>query len=367
MSFALQDLWHHLQRRLFPLRLDELGELGEKDHQFVKVVSRLPLGRLLDRYDWTGIGRPPPERTWILHAFLAKSVYGLPTPEALVEMLKVHTTLRRLCGWAGAGERPHPAPFSRAFTQFAADERPQRIHEKMIRTHCGDKRVGQVSRASTAIEARARPAPKSKAEPTGVQPSRKRGRPTKGEVRPPTPPGKLAAQVDRSLAEHLAALPRQGDIGCKTNSQGPTDWWIGFKLHLDPRDGDSPVRPLLTSASRHDVLGAIPLAQRTAQRVRSLDDLRDAAYEAVPVHEFCRRLGHVPIIDQNAQRQHERPLDPAQQQRFHERTSSARVNGRLKDEFGGQTVRVRGAGQVMAHLMDGVIVIAALGIWARLC
>jgi hypothetical protein len=173
--------------------------------------------------------------------------------------------------------------------------------------------------------------------------------------------------VDRSLAENLAALPRQCDIGCKTNSQGHTDWWIGYQLPLDPIDGDIPVSPLLTSASMHDVLGAIPLAQMTAQRVRSLYDLMDAAYDAAPVHEFSRRLGHVPIIDQNAQRQHERPLDPAQQQRFHERSSSERVNGRLKDEFGGQTVRVRGAVKVMAHLMYGVIVIAALGIWARLC
>jgi hypothetical protein len=86
---------------LFPLLLDELGGLGEKDHQFVKVVSLLPLGRLLGRYDWTGIGRPPHERTWLLHAFIAKSVYGLPTTEALVALLKVNPTLRRLCGWEG--------------------------------------------------------------------------------------------------------------------------------------------------------------------------------------------------------------------------------------------------------------------------
>jgi hypothetical protein len=32
-----------------------------------------------------------------------------------------------------------------------------------------------------------------------------------------------------------------------------------------------------------------------------------------------------------------------------------RVNARLKDEFGGRTVRVRGAAKVMAHLMFGVL------------
>ena len=53
--------------------------------------------------------------------------------------------------------------------------------------------------------------------------------------------------------------------------------------------------------------------------------------------------------------------------KFNQRTSSERVNRRLKDEFGGQTVRVGGAGNVMAHLMFGVIAIAALGIGGRLC
>jgi len=34
-----------------------------------------------------------------------------------------------------------------------------------------------------------------------------------------------------------------------------------------------------------------------------------------------------------------------------------RVNGRLKDEFGGRSIRVRGAAKVMAHLMFGVLVL----------
>jgi hypothetical protein len=34
---------------------------------------------------------------------------------------------------------------------------------------------------------------------------------------------------------------------------------------------------------------------------------------------------------------------------------SERVNGRLKDEFGGRTTRVRGASKVMAHWMFGIL------------
>jgi hypothetical protein len=74
----------------------------------------------------------------------------------------------------------------------------------------------------------------------------------------------------------------------------------------------------------------------------------------------------VPIIEP-VQRGDWVPLDPAQRRRFGERSASERVNGRLKDEFGGRTVRVRGGGKIMAHLMFGILVITALGIWSRLC
>ena len=36
-----------------------------------------------------------------------------------------------------------------------------------------------------------------------------------------------------------------------------------------------------------------------------------------------------------------------------------RANARLKDEFGGRSVRVRGAVKVMAHLMFGVLALTA--------
>ena len=41
------------------------------------------------------------------------------------------------------------------------------------------------------------------------------------------------------------------------------------------------------------------------------------------------------------------------------RSGSERVNGRLKDEFGGRHVRVRGYVKVLAHLMFGMTVLTA--------
>ena len=50
-----------------------------------------------------------------------------------------------------------------------------------------------------------------------------------------------------------------------------------------------------------------------------------------------------------------REMTPAEEDRFRERTMVERVNARLKDEFGGRQIRVRGASKVMAHLMFGLI------------
>ena len=158
----------------------------------------------------------------------------------------------------------------------------------------------------------------------------------------------------------LQDLPRQCDLGVKKNSQGAQHYWRGYKLHLDVIDGDIPISAILTSASMHDSQVAIPLMQMTAQRVTSLYELMDAAYDAQGIRDYACGLGHVPIIEPK-QRGDWKPLDEAQRRRFAERSASERVNGRLKDCFGGRTVRVRGATKVMCHLMFGVIIVAALG------
>jgi len=49
----------------------------------------------------------------------------------------------------------------------------------------------------------------------------------------------------------------------------------------------------------------------------------------------------------------------AEQVRYNERTAGERVNGRLKDEFGGRHVRVRGAAKVMCHCMFAVLALTA--------
>jgi hypothetical protein len=49
----------------------------------------------------------------------------------------------------------------------------------------------------------------------------------------------------------------------------------------------------------------------------------------------------------------------AEDERYHQRTTVERVNARLKDEFGGRMVRVRGHAKMMCHLMFGIMALAA--------
>ena len=129
--------------------------------------------------------------------------------------------------------------------------------------------------------------------------------------------------------------------------------------------GGIPISAALTSASVHDSQVAIPLAVMTAARVQSLYDLMDSAYDAKEIREHSRSLGHVPIIDINPRGNEELKREARAQRsighvtperrRFRERSTVERVNGRLKDEFGGRYVRVRGHSKVYCHLMFGIL------------
>ena len=129
----------------------------------------------------------------------------------------------------------------------------------------------------------------------------------------------------------------------------------------------------MTSASTHDSQVAIPLGTLTAGRVENLYDLMDAAYDSIEIRAHSILLGHKPIIDVNPRRSVDMQealrrekkarrtlgLFFPEERRYVVRSGSERVNGRLKDEFGGRHVRVRGYDKVLAHLMFGMTVLTA--------
>jgi len=360
---TLLGIWNTIQAQLFPSLEQELDPLSKKEREFIQVVSLLDLPKYMKEYRWHGFGRKKKSRISIAKAFVAKSVYKFGTTDILIEYLNGCKNIRRLCGWERSSELPSRATFSRAFSEFAKHNLLQKIHEAMIKKHCGQKLAGHISRDSTAIESRERPVKTSKVSP---QPKRKRGRPRKGEVAPPKPRKRVELQLERSLEENLNDLPTVCNVGTKKNSKGYKETWIGYKLHLDCIDGDIPISAILSSASLHDSQAAIPLAQMSSERVTNLYDLMDAAYDSPEIHAFSKSLGHRPIIDNNPRRGKKILMDSATKIRFAERSSAERVNSNLKDNYGARNIRVKGAAKVMTHLMFGVVSITAMQIFRLL-
>ena len=361
---ALFEIFNNIQTKLFPWLEEELDPLSEKEQQFVRVITLLDLCKNMQGYRGCRIGRKRKSRTNLAKAFVAKAVYNFETTDILIEYLKGCKNLRRLCGWEHGCSVPSKSTFSRAFSDFADKELLSKIHETMIETYCSSKLAGHVSRDSTAIEARENPIKKEKSL---TLKSRKPGRPRKGEKVTPKPPKRLDLQSDRSLEENLKDLPTSCDVGTKINSKGYKTSWTGYKLHIDCIDGDIPVSAILSSASLHDSQAAIPLAQMTSDRITSLYDLMDSAYDAPQIKTHSQKLGHVPIIDHNPRRNGEKiEMDLATKKRFNQRTSVERINSYLKDNYGGNNIRVKGSKKVMTHLMFGIVVITAMQLYRLL-
>ena len=308
-------------------------------------------------------------------------------------------------------EIPDESTFSRVFAEFAKSRLPERVHAALVTRNSEEPLVGHISRDSTQIDAREKPVfkepvtdcPKKKAKPPldknvlpgleaesvsappeqvgqtlvsepeeSVVEKPKRGRPRKAGSKLKTL-SYLERQGGMTLGDMLDDLPKRCDVGSKLNSKGHKESWIGYKLHLDTADGGIPISCILTSASLHDSQVAIPLSVMTEQKVTYLYELMDSAYDANLIKEYSRSHGHVPIIDTNTRNNTKLRDELAaegkarktihmpfpEEVRYNDRTTSERVNGRLKDEFGGRMVRVRGHAKIMCHLMFGVLALTA--------
>ena len=357
----LMQRWTMTQMQLMPMLATDVGSLTPKLERLIHILEWVRIEEFVDA-SWCGVGRHPHERGWLANAFVAKAVLELPTTRALIERLAIDRALRRICGFSLYRRLPSEATFSRAFDEFAQAKLAERVHEAFIKEHLGTELIGHISRDGTAIEARERPRKTEPAPATTddeAKPIKKRGRPRKDAQQDAAPKLTVKRQREQSLADMLAEIATDCDRGTKCNAQGYKVSWNGYKLHLDTADCGVPISAVLSSASMHDSRAAIPLSRISAQRVTNLYDLMDAAYCCLDLHEHCREMGHVPLIDHNPRGGEKEEFDPADAVRYRERTVAERMNARLKDEFGGRQVMVRGGAKVMSHLMFGVLVLSA--------
>ncbi len=356
----LSQYWSSVQGRLFPaLELHVTEEpLTAKLSRLVAVWDIVEIERYVVNPFGTWLGRPMHDRRSLARAFVAKAVYDVATTECLIDLLQCNRSLRRLCGYESVRQVPSASTFSRAFAEFAATDLGDRVLDALVKTHVGDRIVQHISRDSTAIVARERVVKKVKV----VETKMRRGRPKKGETRPEPEPKRLEKQLNQNYRQALAELPKACDWGAKKDTGGHMHSWKGYKAHIDYADGAIPLQVVTTSASVHDSQVAIPMALRTAERVTSLYDLMDSAYDAPQIRKVSEQLGHVAIIDPHARRNGvaaEKLFDPVTKERYKQRTTAERGNSRLKDEFGLRHLRVRGHAKAHMHIMFGVLALFA--------
>ena len=176
--------WLSIQTALFPWLEEELGPLTEKQQQFVQTLEVIRV----EAHSPTRHARPTSQGSRGRHVRRR-----LLDPHRRRWLILVLTRLRRVCDHAVAS-----------------------VHETVIQKTHHDRLVGHLSRDSTAIAAREKPATKDK--PPAPAP-RKRGRPKKGEERPHEPT-RLQRQGTMTTPEMLADLPTACDVGTKKNSKG---------------------------------------------------------------------------------------------------------------------------------------------------
>jgi len=358
----LSEIYIKIQSRLFPMVEDEIGELSEKQQEFLRIIELVKPSRFIDGVlSWCGLGRRLKSREKMLRAYFLKSVYNFPTSKVLIENLKGNSNWRQLCGWEYPSQVPSEATFSRAFSEFAKLNLLDKMHETVVKENYVEKIVGHASMDSTAINGREKSCRKK--TPKKAQ-KKKRGRKSKAELAAmkeqeltEVKTRRLELQPNRSLEENLVDLPRGCDWGGKKNSKGKSEHWCGYKLHLSLADGGVPLAAILTSASPHDSQVAIPLMQITSERAKIFYDLADSAYDAPEIKSVSKALGRVPIIDPNKRRGEEIELSPAEKIRYRERSTVERGNSDLKDNYGARHIRVKGHDKVFCHLMFGVIAI----------
>lgn len=370
MSFrtTLSGLWSNIQHQLFPMLESHVEELPPI---YKKLTAILEIIRIEDafpctRFNW---GRPCLDKPFIARAFIAKAFLKITHTKKLIDTLRQDKQLRVICGWELSSKIPSESKFSRVFKEIAELSLLDKVHQVLISLIYEDKIINHIIKDSTPILGREK-AFKKKGTPKERKAlaNKRYLKEKKGEEL--SRRQKQLKNLD--LDEIIKDLPKNCDIGTKTNAQGFMTPWKGYKLHAAISDECIPISVILTSASLNDCEVAIPLAEKSKRLVNNLYDLMDAAYDVPEVKEHSISLGHVPIIDQNprgkikkAEKEKEEKrrrilnFKTAEEIRYKQRFSKERFNAVFKDFYGGRNIFYQGHSKVFCHLMFGIITYTA--------
>jgi antitoxin (DNA-binding transcriptional repressor) of toxin-antitoxin stability system len=367
---SIADLFQYVQRTLFPGLADTLEEPLTAQHQeLIWVLSVVRVEEVIPGpWRWHRVGALSHDRRKLARAFLVKAWLGLEQTKDLRERLGVDRVLRTLCGWQSGERLPSLSTFSRAFAELARSGLLDRLHTLRVQEYLAEGISLHICRDSSAIVAREQQV-KTKKPP--LPPTRKRGRPRKGEAPPtaPKPDRRLVRQLTQTAEEATAELPTHCGMGCKRHRCGLVTAWRGYKVHVDVTDEGIPVAALTTSAEVHDSQVAIPLMRLTSARLRYCYDVMDTGYQGAEIRQVAAELDHVAIVALPPTRKGKPVvrLEPDRQRHYRARTAVERFYSVFKDTAGARQVWVRGHSKVHATLMCALLVVFAKLLPALLC
>ena len=75
----LPDIYFNIQSRLFPMVEEEIGELTQKQQEFLRIIELVKPSRFIGgALIWSGLGRRLKNRENMLRAFFLKAVHSHP-------------------------------------------------------------------------------------------------------------------------------------------------------------------------------------------------------------------------------------------------------------------------------------------------
>jgi hypothetical protein len=319
------------QEEIFPGLNLRLGTVTGFHEQLIQVLDLVEMESIYPQRIWnSGFGRPPLNHQAILRAYIAKTMLNLSTTVDLIERLKVDRVLRGICGFDYRSDSiPSESTFSRVFADLSECSVGDKTHALLVDAHCSEELYehGAIDASSIAVAEKA------------VKPKDKK---------------KLSTEIqhNQTLVEIMRNLPQQCDYGAKRDSNGNQHAWKGYKLHLVVNEYNVPLASVVTSASMHDSLAAIPLIRMTEERVDMLYYAADKAYDAKYIRDEIHDFGKVDLIDFNHRnnKNDERQFTPQEKMRYAKRTFSESSFAQIKMNYLPRYILVRGIKKVQCLL-----------------
>ena len=397
------------QEEIFPDLKDRFGYLTNKHKQFIQILDLIDMDGVYPRRLWDCFfGRPKFDRQAFLAAFIAMIIWQIPTADKLRERLEADEVMRSICGFDYRVKKlPSKSSFSRAFAELSKLNIGDKVHELLIVEHCSTDLYEHTSIDASAIavaeKAVATKKPPSREEiklaKAAVKELAKQEKLVQKEVRKQAKallktkgtqvlpkitaavadavkdnaakantilqlrPTKYTAkdQLAQTNSEILARLPVVCNYGSKRDSNGNQHSWKGYKLHIAVNDYNVPVAAMVTSASTHDSLCAIPLIRITEQRIDNLYYLMDKGYDSSAIHTETDSHGKVALIDFNhrGDKNDTRKFDQNEQRHYGNRAFSESCFSNLKMQYLPSYILYRGISKVKCLLNLALSVITA--------